>query len=97
MVALAGLAVGAVGTAARACEGPSSEDLAADDAGRSHTYPGGAPPKLGRRERRQFEAWLNDVRREAREAGVSARTVEAALKGLAPLPRTRGLGTLPSR
>ena len=91
MVALAGLAVGAVGTAARACEGPSSEDLAADDAGRSHTYPGGAPPKLGRRERRQFEAWLNDVRREAREAGVSARTVEAALKGLAPLPAVKEL------
>ena len=52
---------------------------------------GGEPPELDRRERRKFERWLDGVSREARDAGVSARTVDAALKGLKPLPAVKEL------
>ena len=34
-----------------------------------------------------FDAWLEDFRAEARSAGVSDRTLDRALEGLAPIPR----------
>jgi len=34
-----------------------------------------------------FEQWLSGVREEARRRGVSERTLDAALKGVAPIPR----------
>jgi membrane-bound lytic murein transglycosylase B len=35
----------------------------------------------------EFGAWLEDVRHEAAEIGISPATIEAALGGLAPIPR----------
>lgn len=34
-----------------------------------------------------FQAWLDDLRKEALDKGISARTLDAALKDVAPIPR----------
>lgn len=38
-------------------------------------------------EAREFESWLQDLRAEARAQGISAKTLDGALSGIAPIPR----------
>ena len=47
----------------------------------------GAPAAAGGASDQNFARWLDGIRKEASEAGISAAVIDSALSGLAPVPR----------